>query len=197
VGCAFRGDATYFHIWLYGWKIIVMIFDTETTGLVENMTTRAERQPEIIEFCGLRFDHNGDIFDELDILIKPQFPITDEITRMNGITNEMVIASPSFAEVAMRIRDFIEASDLVIAHNAAFDRDMVDLEFKKLGMTKIAWPHLICSIEQTIHLTGFRLNLSALHEYLFQEKFAGAHRARVDVEALARCIIELKKRGEM
>jgi len=176
----------------------MMIFDTETTGLVENMTTRMDHQPEIIEFCGIRINpDSGEVLDELDILIKPIIPITDEITKMNNITNEMVEDAPTFKKVASKIRDFIEASAVVVAHNAAFDRDMVDLEFKKLKMTKVAWPHLICSVEQTIHLTGFRLSLSALHEYLFKEKFAGAHRARVDVEALARCMVELRKRGEI
>jgi len=176
----------------------MLIFDTETTGLVENMTTRSDQQPEVIEFCGININpDNGDILNELDILIKPQFLITDEISKMNGITNEMVIDAPSFKDVASAIRDIIESSDLVVAHNAAFDRDMVDLEFKKLGVTKVAWPHIICSLEQTIHLTGFRLSLSHLYEYLFKEKFTGAHRARVDVEALVRCIVELRKRGDI
>lgn len=176
----------------------MMILDTETTGLVENLTTRADRQPEIIEICGIDIDpFTGDIRKELDILIKPVFPITDEIVRMNGITNEMVAQAPSFKEVATEIRDIIEASDIVVAHNAAFDRDMIDLEYKKLGMSKIVWPHLICSVEATIHLTGFRLNLQGLHEYLFKEKFSGAHRARADVVALARCVVELRKRGDL
>lgn len=176
----------------------MMILDTETTGLVENLTTRSDHQPEIIEFCGIDIDlFTGDIRKEYDTLIKPIFPITDEIMKMNGITNEMVKNAPSFKEASEQIRDMIESSDIIVAHNASFDRDMIDLEIKKIGMSKIAWPRLICSVEATVHLTGFRLNLQGLYEHLFNVKFPGAHRARADVEALTRCVMELKKRGDI
>lgn len=176
----------------------MLVFDTETTGLVENMTTRLDHQPEVIEFCGMTIDpYTGKVYDIFDRLIKPIQPISEEITKMNGITNGMVKGASSFAFLAPTIRDLIERSDVVVAHNAAFDRDMVNLEFTRLGMTKIAWPHIICTIEATIHLTGYRLSLSALYEFLFKEKFEGAHRAKADVEALCRIVIELMKRGEL
>jgi DNA polymerase III subunit epsilon len=176
----------------------MLILDTETTGLIENMTTRSDHQPEVIEFCAIDIDPDtGDVRGELDQLIKPKIAITDEITKMTNITNEMVENSPSFSDVAVSIRDIIERSDAVVAHNASFDRDVIDLEFKKLGMTNIAWPYIICTVEQTIHIKGYRLSLGDLYEHLFNERFTGAHRARVDVDALARCVVELKKRGDL
>src|SRR5262249_43032643 len=95
------------------------------------------------------------------------------------------------------IRDFIESAECVVAHNAAFDKDMLDLEFKRLNLTPIAWPPILCTVEQTIHVTGYRLSLSALYEHLFGETFKDAHRAETDVRALTRCVIELRKRGEL
>ena len=175
----------------------MLVIDTETTGLIENMSTRFDHQPEVIEFCGIIINDKGNIIDVFDQLIKPTAPITAEITGMNNITNEMVAKSPSFAEVAAPIRDLIEAANFVIAHNAAFDRDMLDLEFARQQLTKIAWPRLICTVEATLHFKGYRLTLSDLYEYLFKEKFAGAHRAKVDTEALVRIVKELKKRGEL
>jgi DNA polymerase III epsilon subunit-like protein len=176
----------------------LLILDCETSGLCENLSTRFEKQPEIVEFCAIDIDPmTGGIKREMDILIKPIYPIPDEITKMNNITNDMVATAQSFAQASASIRYLIESSDSVVAHNAAFDRDMIDLEIKKLGMTKIAWPRVICTVEATLHLTGFRLSLSALHEYLFNESFSGAHRARADVEALARCVVELRKRDEI
>jgi hypothetical protein len=38
------------------------------------------------------------------------------------------------------------------------------------------------------------MTMAGLHEYLFKEKFEGAHRARVDVQALKRCCLELMRR---
>lgn len=176
----------------------MLILDTETTGLVDNLTTRFERQPEIVELTMIDIDpSSGSAIREFDQLIKPSQPITDEITAMNGIDNSMVENAPDFKSVASAVRDMIESSDSVVAHNAAFDRDMIDLEFAKLGMTKVAWPHVICTVEATVHMTGFRQSLSSLHELLFGTKFEGAHRARADVLALARCVVELKRRGEL
>ena len=175
----------------------MLVFDTETTGLIENMTTRFDHQPEVIEFCGIVINRKGKVIEELDRLIKPTIPITDEITKMNNITNEMVICAPSFAMMAPNIRDLIERSDYVVAHNATFDVDMINLEFARLNLTKIAWPRIIYTVEQTIHLTKYRLSLDALHELLFKEKFEGTHQTRTDIEALIRIIAELKKRGEI
>ena len=175
----------------------MLIFDTETTGLIENMTTRFDKQPEVVEFAAIRINEKGKILEELDQLIKPSIPITEDITKLNGIDNDMLKDKLHFVGYASAIRDMIERSSMVIAHNAAFDVDMLNLEFKKLKMTRIAWPRIICTVEQTIHIKGYRLTLSDLHEYLFKKKFEGAHRARADVEALARCVVELRKRGEL
>jgi DNA polymerase III alpha subunit (gram-positive type) len=84
----------------------------------------------------------------------------------------------------------------VIAHNASFDQEAINIEANRLGRI-IKWPTCRCSVEQTIHLKGKRLTLGALHEHLFGARFDDAHRARADVMALVRCCCELHKRGEL
>jgi DNA polymerase III epsilon subunit-like protein len=84
----------------------------------------------------------------------------------------------------------------VIAHNLSYDRDMLNIEFQRLGHF-IAWPPGLCTVEQSVHYKGYRLNLTGLHEYLFGQPFAGAHRARPDVEALTRCCVEMFKRRDL
>jgi DNA polymerase III epsilon subunit-like protein len=88
----------------------------------------------------------------------------------------------------------IEAAPLVIAHNASFDVEMVDIEAARCG-AKIVWPRCLCTVEQSSYVIGHRLTLGALHEHLLGEKFEGAHRAKVDVAALIRCVAEMVKRG--
>lgn len=176
----------------------MLIIDTETTGLWENKSTRLDHQPECIEFCGLTLNPNTDhIIDVFDQLIRPTTPISADITRMNNINNEMVRNAPAFKTVAPDIRDLIERSEIVVAHNAAFDVGIIDLEFERLGQTKIAWPRIICTVEATVHIKGYRQSLASLYELLFNERFEGAHRARTDVEALARIVVELRKRNEI
>jgi len=175
-----------------------LVFDTETTGLIKNRTTPAGRQPEIIEFYGTLVDlATGEVDQELDLLIKPERPITDEITRITGIDDSMVAEAPPFKEVADQIRAIISSADAVIAHNLSFDMDMVEHEFTRLDQT-VPWPvERVCTVEQTVHLKGRRLRLIDLHELLFGEPFKEAHRAKNDTQALIRCAVELTKRGEL
>lgn len=179
------------------YSLKIFVYDTETSGLVENRTIKLEKLPEIIEFYGAYVDlATGEVEMEIDTLIKPQSPIASEITKITTITNEMLKDAPPFSELADIIADTIGDAGFLLAHNASFDKEMVDIEFERLGR-KIKWGRILCSVEATIHLKGYRLSLSALHEELFGEPFAGAHRAKVDVTALIRCARELYRRGDL
>lgn len=183
-----------------------LIFDTETTGLIENRALRLDRQPEVIEFYGCLVDlATGKVEEEIDTLVRPTTPITEKnernfkgktirsIKSITGIDNAMVEDFPEFGGVADKIFDFIEKAPVVIAHNLSFDVDMLEIEADRLKRT-IKWPEKICTIEQTIFLKGFRLSLGDLYEMLFEERFPGAHRARADTEALTKVCVELYKR---
>lgn len=181
----------------------VLAFDTETTGLVDNRVLRVERQPHIIEFYGCKFDTNtGEIFDELNLLIKPPRELSDvppfgekkTTTQITGITNEMLADKPSFKQIADQIFNFIEGAPLIAAHNLFYDKEMIEIEAQRLNYA-ISWPRGICTVEQTVHLKGHRLKLGDLYEHLFNEKFVDAHRAQADTQALMKCIIKLYKNG--
>lgn len=177
--------------------VIVFLFDTETTGLLDSHLIPLAKQPHIIEFYGCLADlSTGEIIGEIDHLIKPPVPISEEITRITGLTDEALKDSPPFAAVAGRIRAAIEDAPRVVAHNLSYDREMIDIEFERLEQ-KVKWPRLLCTVEATLHLKGFRLNLTGLHEHLFGEGFPSAHRARNDVQALLRCACELHRRDEL
>lgn len=175
--------------------MLALLYDTETTGLVDNHTVKIAHQPHVIEFYGCLADlKTGKIKKELHHLIKPPIEINQEITNITTIANDDVASSPSFDKVCGDIFKFLEEAPILIAHNATYDREVLDLEAERVKKT-IKWPRTICTIEQTIGLKGFRLSLSDLHQYLFNEPFAGAHRANVDTTALLRCCVELHKRG--
>jgi DNA polymerase-3 subunit epsilon len=94
-----------------------IILDTETTGL-------NARKDEIIEIgvIAFTFDDEGRIGDVSGVygaLRQPNGPIPAEITRLTGITDEMVAGQ--VIDMAA-LQALIEPADLVIAHNAGFDR---------------------------------------------------------------------------
>lgn len=187
------------------------LFDTETTGLIANHTVKLDLQPSVIEFYGCLADlKTGEIESDYNTFIKPPKPLSDKpnfgekktITQITGITNEMLLGAPSFNDVASDIKRVLECAPVVIAHNMSFDREMIDIEFERIH-GKISWPHSLCTVEQTTHIAqtvrlptmrSSRFTLSNLHQYLFDEPFEGAHRARADVAALLRCCVELHKR---
>jgi DNA polymerase III epsilon subunit-like protein len=174
-----------------------LILDTETTALIPNRSLRDDRLPEIIEFYGELVNlADGSVSTALEFLIRPRQELKPETTAITGITKEMLAGQPSFKECADAIFHFVESAEVVIAHNMTYDQECLDIEAQRLAYS-IHWPRTICSVEQTVHLTGKRLSLSKLHELLFGQKFADAHRAKSDVQALTRCCIELFKRGEL
>ncbi len=115
-----------------------VIVDTETTGL-------NHRVDEIIEVgaVAFTFDDDGTIGDVVGVyggLQQPRAPIPGEITKLTGITDEMV--SGQEIDIAA-LRHVVEPADLVIAHNAAFDRPFCEA-FSSLFRDK-AWA---CSVTE-------------------------------------------------
>lgn len=183
------------------------IFDTETTDLISNLLLPLDRQPRVYEFFATRIaipDDNswpeeGDwtVVGELEFLCHPGIKIPEMSTKITGITDEMVKDCPPFPEFFERVRD-IFAGAIPVAHNLSYDRDMINLESRRITGKEFEWSKRgICTVEATEHLKGHRLNLSALHELLFGEKFEGAHRAREDVAALTRCFKKLMADAEL
>lgn len=177
----------------------VTVFDTETTGLIANHSLALTRQPEIIEFYGAVIDiASGDVVEELHHLIKPNNPIPYDPKKNILITDDMVKDCPSWVMVGPEITSFLGRAQMIIAHNLSFDMEMVEIECERAGKEKPPWPaRRICTVEQTVHLAGYRLGLQALHEYLFEERFGEAHRAKPDTQALIRCVLELFRREEL
>jgi len=171
-----------------------LVFDTETTNLIQNTVAHEKHQPHIIEFSGIIIDAEGDIKEELDFIVDPGVPIPPEVTKITGFRPEDVVGKPKFDEMAEQCAGFIERADAIVAHNLSYDWNVLNFEFARADV-ECAWPMIrICTVEETEWLNGYRLNLNALHEHLFGETFEGAHRARADVDALARCFVELKAR---
>ncbi len=109
-----RKTADFFRL---GFPLNGIILDTETTGL-------NYRNEEIIEIGLIAFTFNergeiGDVTGFYGGLQQPNKSIPPEITKLTGITDEMV----SGQMIDMKaVRALVAPADLIIAHNAGFDR---------------------------------------------------------------------------
>lgn len=100
------------------------IIDIETTG----GNAQFSRITEIAVYV-----HDGtQLIDEFCTLINPECNIPAFITRLTGISNEMVEDAPRFFEVAKRIVEITEGR-IFVAHNVNFDYGFIRHEFKRLG----------------------------------------------------------------
>lgn len=176
----------------------VCFFDTETTDLIRNSAIPLEKQPHILElFMLLVDDETGEELDVFSSLFQYDGQIAPIITKITGITQQTLAGAPKISDKLEEIQTFIGKSERIVAHNASFDKQMIEFAFLR-GNTKVVWPpETVCTVEATEHLKGHRLNLTALHTLLFGEAFDGSHRAESDVRATKNCYMALKSKGEI
>lgn len=153
---------------------LAVLVDTETTGL-------NHAKDEVIEIGAVAFTYDdegaiGDVVGVYGGLRQPSEPIPPEITRLTGITDEMV--SGLEIDIAA-LEELLEPADLIIAHNAAFDRPFCE----KLSPTfaSKAWA---CSVKEIqwadLGFEGNKLGYLVGQSGLFHE----GHRATDDCHAL-------------
>ena len=172
-----------------------IVFDTETTGLVQPMVSFI--QPSMTEFAAIKLDENLDEIDRIEFLINPQCEIPPNITKITGISNEMVSDKKTFPEHLEDLQNFFLGVDEAAGHNLMFDLDMLQIELRRIDkVTQFPWPFKrVCTVEKTKHFYNYRLNLSKLYNYCFDKSFSGSHRAMADTEALKECFVFLRKKG--
>jgi exodeoxyribonuclease X len=83
------------------------------------------RQPPDIVEIGIVAIENGEVVGvPREWLVKPAERISHVVTRLHGITNEMVVSVPRFHEIAADVRRSLGDS-YVIAHNAKIEIDIL------------------------------------------------------------------------
>lgn len=93
-----------------------IVFDIETTGL-------STEWDEIIEIAAIKII-NGIPAEKFSSLIKPENPISDFITELTGISNDMVSDAPPVEEVLPKFLDFVGDS-ILVGHNVNFDVNFI------------------------------------------------------------------------
>ena len=100
------------------------VIDIETTGT-------NNKSGKIIEIAIILF--NGQYITESYVsLINPECYIPGFITKITGISNEMVAKSPRFYEIAKQIVQ-LTSNKIFVAHNVSFDYNFIRKEFSELG----------------------------------------------------------------
>ncbi|MBQ3149747.1 MAG: PolC-type DNA polymerase III [Clostridia bacterium] len=160
-----------------------IVFDVETTGLSKSK----DRLTEIgaVKVVG------GEITDTFNTFVNPLIPIPEKITKLTGITDEMVKDAPVEDDAIRTFFEFCGDAPLV-AHNAPFDTGFLSETCKRCDI-----PYSYTSID-TVPLCrslwkGLKnYKLDTVADFLKLPKF-NHHRACDDARVLADIFIHIIK----
>lgn len=159
----------------------VLVIDTETTGLDHE----TDAVVEVACRLGLEDDAEARVWK-----IHPHCPISEIATKTHGITFEMTLEWPTFAEVADQIAETIEWATVIVGYNPDFDVRMLTAELGRCGL-KTIWPRtVICGKRMwDIYDPPPPRHLQAAYaKFVDPSGFEGAHGALADALAVARVV---------
>ena len=88
-------------------------------AVVDIETNGSYMRPGITEIAIVLFDGKK-IVDRFESLVNPGSPITPYVSRLTGITNEMVSGAPQFHEIAKSVWELTDGA-IFVAHSVNFD----------------------------------------------------------------------------
>tara|TARA_R110000787_G_scaffold159387_2_gene273148 strand:+ start:465 stop:1001 length:537 start_codon:yes stop_codon:yes gene_type:complete len=178
---------------------MLIVFDLETTGLPKAEGSDLDMQPKIIEFGAIKLTEELIEVDRLEFFCNPKHLLDPKITKITGITDDMLKDQKPFIAHLDRLNEFFLGTKRMFAHNLGFDRKILKFELERLDkVTSFPWPYEhTCTVEVGQRVWGKMRKLGDIYEELFEEKIAGAHRSINDVEATLRIIEWYAKEGHI
>ncbi|MGB9639802.1 MAG: exonuclease domain-containing protein [Anaerolineales bacterium] len=149
----------------------VAVLDVETTGLNPSLGDR------ICEI-GLVLANGDQIEDTYSSLVNPQRPISAGAAAVNGLTDNMLVNAPLFAEIADAVLTRLE-NRILICHNLPFDYGFLKMETSRIGIN-LQIPLTVDTLAIARRYGRFPSNsLEAIAHYLGLNT-ANSHRALAD-----------------
>ncbi|MCR5113199.1 MAG: PolC-type DNA polymerase III [Acholeplasmatales bacterium] len=160
-----------------------VVYDIETTGL-------SQTYDDIIEIAAHKVK-GGLIIDEYEVFVNPKRHISEKITSLTSITDDMVKDAKTIDQILPEFFEFCKDS-ILVAHNAKFDVGMIYAKVKKCGLDFPVLP-----VIDTLNLfrAGYgdqvkTFNLKTLSKF-FKVKQEQHHRATDDTRVTALCFIQM------
>ena len=177
----------------------MIVFDLETTGLPLAEGADLNLQPRITEFGAIKLDEDLKEIDVIEFLVNPGLPLDPKITKITGLTDDMLKDQKPFIARLDQIVDFFLGERILVAHNLPFDRAILKFELERVGrILSFPWPpEQICTVEVGETVWNKKRKLGDIYLEVTGQEHKGAHRSIADVRALIEIVKWYKKEGNL
>ena len=199
----------------------VIVFDTETTGLIPSrfprIASNLEKYPYIVQLSYIVYDTDTHkILHEQDDIIRlpDDVEIPEDSIAVHGITKKLSKNRGIHIDSALEIFSlYVKQCQCVVANNIDFDMTMIDVECIRTGINypftseKIYYCTMnktkdMCNIVRKFRNIGpngqvrmesyvKKPTLNELHVHLFKRSPKGLHDALIDVRVCLRCFLKV------
>lgn len=109
----------------------LVFLDFETTS-VDTETAR------IVQIGAIKYKADGTV-EEKDVLVNPECEIPLEASEVHGITNEMVSDKPTFKQISVSFRSWLQNCDFAHYNGDSYDLPILNAELVRSGLEPIDW----------------------------------------------------------
>ncbi len=159
-------------------------FDLETTGFNAKLD-------KIIEIGAYKIKNN-EILDRFSIFVNPNVKISDRISELTGITQDMLKNALEEREAMEKFIEFCGDNPVLVAHNANFDVSFIKFLIKKLNIVFNFTYIDTVQLSRALIMSIKNYKLDTVAKFLKIPEF-NHHRACDDAKALAYIFIKLLK----
>ena len=192
----------------------ILFFDTETTGFYNfKLPPTHEAQPRIVQLAAQLCDDGQRVIASFSFIlcgVGSVIEIPDRAAEIHGITTAHAIQFGMGASVVLNsFFHLYQRADLIIAHNIAFDKPVIESEaVRHYGHEKLLSKPAFCTMKEATAIVnlpptermlaaGFKKpkapKLEECIRHFFGEEMQGAHDAMVDVIACKRVFFHLRE----
>jgi DNA polymerase-3 subunit epsilon len=152
----------------------IAFLDLETTGI--NVSS-----DRIVEISLLKISPNGRE-EWMSTRVNPGIPIPPKSTAIHGISDEDVVSSPAFKDIAKNLVSFLEGCDLAGYNAIKFDIPVLAEEFLRINIDFNFLKRRYVDVQVIFHKKEQR-TLTAAYLFYCKKELEGAHGSKADTAA--------------
>lgn len=177
-----------------------LFIDTETTGFKKKGDLIQEGQARVCQLAMLLTDESGKSLSEFSALIRPDgWSIGKGAQKVHGLSDDLCLryGVNYKAAVSFFVR-MAQVSDTIVAHNAVFDKGMMDIEVEHANQDVDDRPDLpdwFCTMRSNTGIEGGTNLKNCLQRFCNRSLGDKAHDAMEDAKACRDIFFAMKKQN--